>query len=467
MRDIGFALIFAALLPAAMISASMGVLVWVWTALLSPNELLYGFLAAVPMNRIVAVVTILVIVSTQERKGAYLDAMIVLLLLFALTATGSWATSIVSTDDGDAIFQKVLKEITLAVAITAVMATRHRLHLLVLTVCAGFSFIGVKEGLIFLLTAGGHKVEGMLSVGDNNSLATALLMVVPLMFYASRYSAVRLVRIGLLTAMGLCLVTVVATYSRGGFVGLLVLGAFMVKNSRSRFGSLVLVLLGCALIWSLAPDSWFERLNTLKEAGDDNSFLGRVNAWKISVLVALDHPLLGGGLHAIQRYAVWTSYRPGAGLLDFIPTPPVEEGARAAHSSYFEVLGDLGFTGLMLFLTILGVAFWQCRSIHRMARSHPSLAWAADLGRMMQISLVVYIVTTAALSMAYFEFLYVLLALISRTRRTVQQVIAAELGQTGTRRAGAPPPRTAGAAARPSPAYVRQAGTPARPALPG
>lgn len=455
MRDVGFGLIFAALLPAVMISASMGVLIWVWTALLSPNELLYGFLAAVPMNRIVAAITILVILSTQERKGAYLDAMIVLLLLFALTATGSWATSIVSTDDGDAIFQKVLKEITLAVAITAVMATRHRLHLLVLTVCAGFGFIGVKEGLIFLLTAGGHKVEGMLSVGDNNSLATALLMIVPLMFYASRYSAVRLVRIGLLTAMGLCLVTVVATYSRGGFVGLLVLGAFMVKNSRSRFGSIVLVVLGGALIWSLAPDSWFERLNTIREAGDDSSFLGRVNAWKISVLVALDHPLLGGGLHAIQRYVVWTSYKPDVGLFDFIPTPPVEENARAAHSSYFEVLGDLGFTGLTLFLTILGVAFWQCRSIYRMARLYPSLAWAADLGRMMQISLVVYIVTTAALSMAYFEFLYVLLALISRTRRTVQQMIATEAGQTRLSHPEAQPSRAAGAAARPIPAFVR------------
>ncbi len=467
MRDAGFGLIFAVLLPAAMISASMGVLVWVWTALLSPNELLYGFLAAVPMNRIVAVITILVIVSTQERKGAYLDAMIVLLLLFALTATGSWATSIVSTDDGDAVFQKVIKEITLAVAITTVMATRHRLHLLVLTVCAGFGFIGVKEGLIFLLTAGGHKVEGLLSVGDNNSLATALLMLVPLMFYLSRYSAVRLVRIGLLTAMGLCLVTVVATYSRGGFVGLLVLGAFMVKNSRNRFGSLVLVVLGGALIWSLAPDSWFERLNTLKETGDDSSFLGRVNAWKISTLIALDHPLLGGGLHAVQRYLVWHSYEPGLPLLDFVPTPPLDHNPRAAHSSYFEVLGDLGFTGLVLFLTILGMAFWQCRSIYRMARAHASLAWAADLGRMMQISLVVYIITTVALSMAYFEFLYVLLALISRTRRTVQQTIATEAGQTRLSQAKAQPPRAAGTAARPSPAYVRQANPLSRPAISG
>ena len=454
MRDAAFGLIFAALLPAIFVSPCMGVLVWVWTALLSPNELLYGFMASVSMNRIVAVVTIIFIFFSQEKKEPYLDPLLVLLLLLAVTAIGSWATSLVPSDDGDALFQKVLKEITLAFAITAVLTTRHRLHLLVVTVCAGFGMVGVKEGLIFLLTAGGHKVEGLLSIGDNNSLATALLMLTPFLFYLSRYSALRFIRLGMLAAMGLCLVTVVATYSRGGFIGLLVLGAFMVKNSRNRATTLILVAVAGALIWGLAPESWFERLSTIKEADADSSFIGRVQAWKISTLVALDHPLLGGGLHAVQRYPVWQAYRPGLPLLDFIPTPPPDDFPRAAHSSYFEILGDMGFTGLILFLSILGVAFWQCRSIQRMARRHPTLDWAADLGRAMQIALVVYMVTTALLSMAYFEFLYVLLAMISRTRRTVRQAIAAEAVQVA---AEAGPSLRAPAAPRPRPAYARQA----------
>jgi len=454
-RDAAFGLIFAALLPAVFVSPCMGVLVWVWTALLSPNELLYGFMASIQMNRIVAVVTILVIIFSREKKDPYLDPLLVLVLLFTLVTTASWATSIVPSDDGDGLYQKLLKEIALTAAIASVMTSRHRLHLLVLAACAGFGMIGVKEGLIFLLTAGGHHVEGLQSVGDNNSLATALLMLTPFLYYLSRYTAVRVVRIGLLAAMGLCLVTVVATYSRGGFVGLLVLGAFMVKNSRNRFSSLLLVLLAGGLIWGLAPESWFQRLNSINQAESDSSFLGRVNAWKISTLIALDHPLLGGGPHAVQRFAVWFNYLPRVSEFDFIPTPPPDNYPRAAHSSYFEVLGDLGFTGLTLFLGILGMAFWQCRSIYRMARKHPNLAWAADLGRMMQISLVVYIVTTALLSMAYFEFFYVLLAMISRTRRTVRQAIAAEAVEAA-KEAGLTV-RAPAAAQRPRPAYARQA----------
>ena len=132
------------------------------------------------------------------------------------------------------------------------------------------------------------------SVGDNNSLATALLMTVPLIYYLARHSAVRAVRIGLLAALALALVTVVATYSRGGFVGLLVLGGFLVKNSRNKLGSLVLVVLAGTLTYAFAPESWFERLNTIGDASNDGSFMGRVVAWKISWLIAMDHPLFGG-----------------------------------------------------------------------------------------------------------------------------------------------------------------------------
>ena len=452
MRDAVFAMFLAALLPAIFISPCMGVLAWVWSAVLSPNELLYGFMQSVQANRILAASTLIAIIASREKKDLYLDAMVALLLLFAAAATASWLTSLVPSDDGDFLLQKVLKEIVLALAITAVISTRHRIHLLVLAVAAGFSFIGVKEGLLFLLTAGGHKVEGMQSVGDNNSLATALLMLVPFLFYLSRFSAQKLVRTGALAAMGLCLVTVVATYSRGGFVGLLVLGAFMVKNSRNRGASLLLTVLAGVLIYTLAPESWFERLSTIKEADSDGSFLGRVIAWKISVLIALDNPLLGGGLHAVQRWPTWAAYVPQIGRLDFVFTPTPREAPMAAHSSYFEVLGDLGFIGLTVFMAILAVAFWQCRSIYRLARPHPSLEWAADLARMMQISLVIYVVTTALLSMAYFEFFYVLLAMISRTQRTVRQAIASEVGAAAERKTPAaevPRPR--------QPAYARQA----------
>ncbi len=416
-----FAFVWAALLPLSLMSAHVGVLLWVWVALLSPNELLSGFMAGVPFNKIVALTTIVLMFLSREKKEAYLDTVMTLLLLLAVSATISWSTGLVSSDDATDLYQKLIKEIVLAFIITAVMTTRHRLNLLVFTIVISLGFLAVKEGLISVLTAGGHKIIGSGSVGDNNSLATALLMIIPLLFYLARYAAVRLVRITLLVTAGLAVITVVMTFSRGGFVGLMLLGGFIVKNSRNKLASVLAVLGACVLIYVLAPDSWFERLSTIKDADNDGSFMGRVVAWKISWLLATDHPFFGGGPHAIQRLLVWNTYKPLLPSLDFIKTPPADASPHAAHSIYFEVLGDLGFVGLSLFLGVIAVTLWNCRWIVRKARHEPSLAWAVDLARLSQISLVIYLVTGAALSMGYFELLYVLVGLLSRCRRIVAQ----------------------------------------------
>ena len=420
-----FAFVWMALLPLSLMSAHVGVLLWVWVALLSPNELLPGFLSGVPFNKIVALTTVCLMFLSREKKDGYLDTVLVLLLLLGLSATVSWFTAMAPSDEGTDLYQKLIKEIVLALIITAVMTTRHRIHLLVLTVVLSLGFLAVKEGLIAILTAGGHHIIGSGSVGDNNSLATALLMVVPLMFYLARYSAVRAVRIALLGAAALAVVTIIMTFSRGGFVGLMLLGGFIVKNSRNKLASLAAIAVTCTLVYLLAPDAWFERLGTIKDADNDGSFMGRVVAWKLSLLIALNHPLFGGGPHAVQHLLVWNTYKPLLPTVDFITTPPADAFPHAAHSIYFEILGDLGFVGLFLFLSVIGMSLWNCRWIVRQTRNRPDLAWARDLARLTQVSLVIYLVTGAALSMGYFELVYVLVAVLSRCRRVVSKAVVA------------------------------------------
>ena len=421
-----FALVWMALLPLSLVSAHVGVLLWVWVALLSPNEMLYGFMAGVPFNKIVALVTIALFFVSRERKQPYLDSTLAILLLLAASATVSWTTGLASGDEAMELYEKLLKDIVLAFMIAGIMTTRHRLHLLVFTVVVSLGFLAVKEGLISVLTAGGHKIIGSGSIGDNNSLATALLMIIPLAWYLARQSAVRMVRIGLLCVLGLSVVTIVMTFSRGGFVGLLLLGLFMVAKSGNRVRSFLLVAAVGGAIYALAPESWFERLDTIRDASNDDSFMGRVVAWKISWLLAMDRPWFGGGPHAVQYLSVWTSYLPGLPALDWIPTPPADTVPHAAHSIYFEILGDLGFVGLALFLAAVLGALWQCRQTVRLARGRPELRWAAELAGMAQISLVLYLVTGAALSMGYFELLYIMLALVSRLRRIVRAAVTAD-----------------------------------------
>ena len=266
-----------------------------------------------------------------------------------------------------------------------------------------------------------------------------MLMTIPILYYLFRYSQLSLVRLCFATALVLSVIATIGTYSRGGFVGLLVVGLSMVKNSQHKLRMSFLFVLTGILVYVLAPAAWFERLDTMNSAADDGSFMGRVVAWKMSLLVALDHPLTGGGPHSIHRLLVWETYRPLLYRVDFITTPPADTLPHAAHSIWFEILGDLGFTGLMLYLVILALAFWKCRTIARMTRNKPSLAWAADLARMLQISLFVYTTTGSALSLGYFELYYIIIALLSRISRTVQQTIAEQARLTASEKTKSPP----------------------------
>ena len=63
--------------------------------------------------------------------------------------------------------------------------------------------------------------------------------------------------------------------------------------------------------------------------------MGRINAWTMALNLAKDN-FFGGGF-SIYESAVFARYAP-------------DPEARAAHSIYFQVLGEHGFVGLFLFL---------------------------------------------------------------------------------------------------------------------
>ena len=361
-------------------------------------------------------------IASREKKKFYLDPLVALVVAFSVIVTLSYLDTLVPSSRVDIIYDKFWKEALLFMLITGIMWSRHRLHQLALVVSISYGFLMVKEALIFLLTAGGHKVIGNGSTGDNNGLALAVLMTIPLVLHVAKYSAVRVVRAATLTTAVFGAVTVIATFSRGGMVGLAVLALMLLKGSKYKVRAIVLLgACGVALAF-LAPDDWVARMSTVKEVGEDGSFMTRVLAWKINLFMALEHPFLGGGLSASLNPALWNKYMQQSS--EFLFHTPMVYRTYVAHSIYFQVIGDLGFIGFGVFIAMLGTAFLMAGRTIRMARKDPSLAWAADLARAYQISLVVYGVAGAALSLVYFELLFILLAMVTRTHRTVKELTA-------------------------------------------
>ena len=138
------------------------------------------------------------------------------------------------------------------------------------------------------------------------------------------------------------------------------------------------------------------------------------NAWSFAWNLASSRPALGGGFRTFtpglfQRYA------------------PDPDDFHDSHSIYFEVLGEHGFPGLFLFLSLLVLTWTSCSWVIRQlkrARDDPDLADAADLARMLQVAVVGYAVSGAFLGLAYFDLYYNLVALAVLTRLRVRQRLA-------------------------------------------
>jgi probable O-glycosylation ligase (exosortase A-associated) len=142
------------------------------------------------------------------------------------------------------------------------------------------------------------------------------------------------------------------------------------------------------------------RMSTIETAGRDDSFMGRVVAWRMNAAIADERPLIGGGFYAGNVDWVAKKYSRGE-----LPS------GKAAHSIFFEVLGDHGYVGLGLYLAIIAAAWLNTWIVLSLARQRADLAWAGELARMLQISQVAFLVGGSALSMAYYEGELMLLAL--------------------------------------------------------
>ncbi len=447
MRDLAFVASWLVLLPLSFRGAQFGLLLWAWTSLLAPNDILYGIGASVPFAKVAALPTVLQLLFRRDDGIRFrLDRTAVLLLALGVAAIVAQAASpMLDASAGWDLCQQFLKILALALAVLWCVTDRMRVHALLMVVCLGIGYIAVDEGIKFILSGSGHKVLGSPSIGDNNQVALDVLMILPLLHYLHNSAAHRLLRVACLGTALLGAVTVIATFSRGGFVGLMIVAVGSVAVSRRK--ALAIPLLACGLLagGALVGSDWTARMQTVQDANSDDSFLGRIQAWKVSLGVAIDRPLTGGGMHAIQHGEVWGTQARNFQMLDFVPSLPLGSFPRAAHSIYFEVLGDMGFTGLGLFLLLLATAWRDAGLIRRLVRrsGRPELDWAASLAAHLRLSLLVFMVSGGLLSAAYRDVDYLVVGLLAATRLIVRRAVDEAVLQP----AGVRVPRPAGALA--------------------
>ena len=414
LRTIFLLLLFAAVLIRTVGAPQAGVLGWTWLTLMAPHQLVWGALGSAPVNLVLALVTFVSWIFSREPKRMQLN--LAMGLWLTLMAYMTFTTILaLSPDVAWDRWDRTIKIMALGVLVASIMTTRVRIHALIWIIVLSLGYFGIKGGLFTLFTGGEFHVLGNAGtgLGDNNYLALALCTVIPLMNYLRMQSQWRSVRIGSIAAMGLMVIAVIGTYSRGGLVGLAIMGGYLWWKSRQK---ILIMLLGLVVLIpaiQFMPDSWRQRMSTIETAQEDTSFRGRLQAWQFAINVAESRPFAGAGFAGTENTEIFNTYYhdPAVGRVP----------GHAAHSIYFQVLGDHGYPGLALYLAMLATTWWYMKGIRRAARHEPRLEWAGDLAAMMQVSLIAFMVAGAALSMAYYDMLFLLMGMSIALRQMVLQ----------------------------------------------
>lgn len=432
MRDLMFLAGFLVLLPMAFGNAMVAWLIWGWTAIIAIDNYLFGFMQSLRINLIFGIIALTIILLKRDTtRGCLLNnsATFILIACFLAQITISAIFAYDGNTNNWVLYERFIKGLIFALVMPLVVVGRYRIHAVVIMLCLGLGFHGLIDGLKFLSSGGSHMVQGFIKFGDNNHFAVILVMIIPLLLYLSRYSSNKLARLAALFAAFTNIAAIIGTHSRGGLVALLATGAWMIIGTRQRLSGIMLFGAGLALVVALAPSKWTERMDTIQTADQDMSFMTRVEAWQVSSAIALSNPLTGGGLHSVQMQYVWEMFRGSKGLLPFIDVGFVSDRLRAAHSIYFEVLGDTGFIGFFLFLAILLNGIWNSRRLAIVVKGREQeFEWALDLSRALTAVIFGFMVGGLTVSLAYSEIIYVVIMLTEVLRREVTTAVSQTQG---------------------------------------
>lgn len=417
MRDIIVLSIVFGTLLFAFTRPHIGVLLWCWLSYMNPHRLGWGFAYDFPVAAITAGVLLISLLLSKEPKRIPWLPVTVVWLFFVIWMSITTVFALVP-EDAMVGWEKMIKIQLVSFITLMVMNTKDRLNALVIIIVVSLGFYGIKGGIFTVLTGGEYIIWGPEGsfIGGNNEIGLALIMTLPLMNYLRVTAERKWVRNGMLAAMGLTALTVLATYSRGAFLAAGAMAAFLVLKSDKKFVTVIAAVLAIPLLLAFMPEAWYERMATIKDYQQDGSAMGRINAWSFAINVAKDRLLTGGGFE---------TFHPDL----FLRYAPVPTDFHDAHSIYFEVLGEHGFIGLGLFLLLGFLALRTGTWIRKKTKDRADMKWNRELAAMTYVSLVGYAVGGTFLGLAYFDFYYHLIAIMVLNRAIVEKALLA--GETG------------------------------------
>lgn len=394
LKDLLVMVVFCCTVPLVLYRARIGIYLWNWLGYMNPHKLGWGAIAHYPLSAITAAITFVSMCYSKEIRRVSIDLTLVIWFLFLI-----W----ISITTYFAIFPELAKEnwgkvmkIQLMTFVALLLINdKKSLNDMVWVIALSLGFFGIKGGIFTVLTGGSFMVLGppYSFISGNTEIGFAMVLVLPILNYLRITAERPWIRHGLLIAMILCGFSIVGSQSRGAFLAGGVMAMYLWLKSPKKFLFGVLMVIAVIFMLNFMPDTYHDKMATIETYKEDASAMGRINAWWFAYNLSKDRPITGGGFNCFEPSL----------FLSYAPNP---QNYHDAHSIYFEILGEHGYPGLILFLSLFILTWRNATLVIRATREASELAWMGALARMIQVSLVGYSVGGAFLGLAYFDLLY-------------------------------------------------------------
>lgn len=372
----------------------LGLFVFTFLVYFRPYELFPSLAWLSRSALVVAALTLAAFIPTQLGLENRISARLrEVKLAVALLLTG--LLSIPLALDATRAFQssvEFFKVIVMFIVMVNVVRTEKRLQwliFLVLFVSCVLSLAALNDYAHGNLAMEGRRIAGLIGglFSNPNDLALHLVTMIPISLALFLGSRGALKKSLYLICSLLLMIGMVATFSRGGFIGFVCVIAFLTwkvaRRNRLIFGALALALIMMAL--ALAPGAYRSRLAT----ASDDSALARTDELKRSILVAARHPLFGVGM---DNYILYSNTN------------------KATHNAYTQVAADMGLVAFVLYVWFLVSPFNRLRRIEAATRTNKRQPPVYYLAIGLQASLFGYMVVSFFASVAYQWYAYYLVA---------------------------------------------------------
>jgi len=424
MRDLAIVLTYVSFLTIGTMSPFVLALGYVWVDLFAPQYLGWSPLSYLPVSFIIGAAAVAAYVLLDRRKPPPITLSTVLFLSIGLwiTATTSWAAM---PNEGWAKWDVAFKALIFATFIPFVVRSRVQIEAFVHVYIFSMSAHILPWAVKTVFTGGGYGQSlglvgsNVIWLSESSAVATIGIMLVPLLLTLRKHSLLLpqgrirdLLYYG--TALG-GLFASIGTFARTAIVGLGVLAVAMFLRSKRKVTYLLTSAVVGAGLLAVTSDKWTARISTIEDYETENSAKVRILVWRWTIDYVAQHPLGGGFRVWLKSHIVLTSNNPNV--------LQTEQNGRAFHNIFFAVLGEHGYPGLFLYLSLIAVLFVSLQRVIRQTAGQKTHEWAHDLAKALQITIAVLLACGNFIDISFEPLVWYLFTMVVCLREYVRRVI--------------------------------------------